>query len=218
MISKLNKFNILFIAIILFGFLIFSGCNFKQKNMNKEVKNFSEAKKIVMIIAFQGFQDIEYANTRAEIEKRGYDITVVSSSLGEATGKFGKRVAVDNLLNEVSVDEYDAVVFIGGPGAAEYIDNGTAHNLAKEAIKKNKVLAAICIAPDILAKAGVLKGKKATVWSSIIDRRPIKILEDNGAIYVDRPVVVDGKIITANGPSAAKEFGETITKLLSNNL
>ena len=143
------------------------------------------------------------------------DVDVASSSLGEAVGKFGKKVNVDKLISEVNLDDYDALVFIGGPGAVEYIENNQAHQLARQAIEKNKVLGAICIAPDILAKAGVLKGKKATVWSSIVDRQPIKVLEDNGAIYLNQPVVKDGNIITANGPSAAKEFGKTIGEELN---
>jgi protease I len=87
--------------------------------------------------------------------------------------------------------------------------------LAKETIEKDKILAAICISPVILANAGVLKGKKATVWSSPLDKNPIRILKNGGAIYKDALVVVDGKIVTANGPEAAKEFGEALVSLLT---
>jgi len=107
------------------------------------------------------------------------------------------------------------VVFVGGPGATEYVDDAQAHKVAQDAVAQDKVLAAICIAPEILAKAGVLKEKKATVWSSVADRGPIKVLEDGGAEYVDQNVVQDGKMITANGPAAAKDFGKTIVEVLS---
>jgi len=70
------------------------------------------------------------------------------------------------------------------------------------------------ISPVILAKAGALKGKKATVWSSPLDRSPIKILEAQGAEFVDEKVVWDGNIITGNGPDAAREFGKTIADAL----
>jgi protease I len=66
----------------------------------------------------------------------------------------------------------------------------------------------------ILAKAGVLKDKKATVWTSSLDRGPVKILKENGAEFVNEKVVRDGKIITANGPAAATEFGEKILENL----
>ncbi|PIR71487.1 MAG: hypothetical protein COU43_02395, partial [Candidatus Nealsonbacteria bacterium CG10_big_fil_rev_8_21_14_0_10_37_25] len=77
-----------------------------------------------------------------------------------------------------------------------------------------KVLASICISPVILAKAGVLKGKKATVWSSPMDKVPVRILEENEAIYQDKSVVADGKIVTANGPAAAEKFAKAIITAL----
>jgi len=71
------------------------------------------------------------------------------------------------------------------------------------------VLAAICLAPAILAKAGILKGKKATVWEGARNK-----VVAGGAAYREGPVVIDGKIITANGPSAAAQFGKSIKQLL----
>jgi len=69
----------------------------------------------------------------------------------------------------------------------------------------------------ILARAGVLENRKATVWTSALDRRPIQQLKDGEATYENKPVVVDGNIITANGPQSAKEFGKTILKLLKSS-
>jgi len=94
-------------------------------------------------------------------------------------------------------------------GATEYWNNEIAHNLARAALEKNKIVAAICIAPVTLAKAGLLKGKKATVWSSEANQ-----LKSLGAIYTGKPVERDGLIVTANGPQAAEEFGETILAAL----
>jgi len=87
--------------------------------------------------------------------------------------------------------------------------------VAQETVSQNRVLASICISPVILAKAGVLEGRKATVWSSVMDRSSVRILKDNGTIYQDEDVVVDGKIITGNGPAAAKEFGQAIVEALT---
>ena len=107
------------------------------------------------------------------------------------------------------------MVFIGGPGAPKYLDNEISYQIAKDAISQGKVLAAICISPTILAKAGVLSGKKATVWSSSLDKSAIKILEQNSVIYQKDSVVVDGKIITANGPAVAEQFGKKLVELLT---
>jgi len=212
--SKIKIFLFLFFLFLILFFLIGTLYNNKNKLIEKKMGGEKVTfKKVILIIAFRGFQDIEYSNTRAELEKMNIEVKVASSSLGEAIGKFGKRVKVDKLIDEVNLDNYEAVVFIGGPGAVDYIENKKAHQLAQQAVEKGKILGAICIAPEILAKAGVLKGKKATVWSSFIDRQPIEVLKKEGAIYIDKPVVVDGKIITANGPSAAKKFGKTIAEL-----
>lgn len=170
--------------------------------------------KIAMIIAYSGYQDIEYGEPKRMFEEKGFRVETVSSSLGEATGKFGGKTKVDLLLNDLNIDEYEAIVFVGGPGAYGYLDDEKAHKIAKEALEKNKVLAAICIAPAILAKAGVLKNKKATVWNSFTDRSAIRILEERGVFFENKNVVRDENVITANGPKAAKEFAQTILEAL----
>ena len=106
--------------------------------------------------------------------------------------------------------DYDAVVFVGGVGAQEYWADSTAHAIAKAAVDSGKVLGAICIAPVTLGNAGVLSGKRATVWSSERER-----LEAGGAVYTGADVEVDGRVVTASGPGAAKEFGKRIATLLS---
>ena len=167
-----------------------------------------------MLIAFKDFQDQEYFNTKEVLESGGAVITTLSASLGQAVGKYGGEVKIEKKLEELDVKDFDAVVFIGGSGAFNYIDNSKCHQIAREAAKQDKVLGAICIAPAILAKAGVLREKKATVWTSSLDRSAEKILKENGADYQDDDVVVDGKIVTANGPAAAKKFGQAIATLL----
>ncbi|MDD5086856.1 MAG: DJ-1/PfpI family protein, partial [Candidatus Nanoarchaeia archaeon] len=76
--------------------------------------------------------------------------------------------------------------------------------------ESGKITAAICIAPVILANAGVLDGKKATVFPSGKDDIMVR-----GADYTGEQVTQDGKVITANGPAAARSFGEAIVKELS---
>lgn len=171
--------------------------------------------KALLIIAYEDYHDEEYGKTRQELEKVGIEVEVASTNLGEAKGKLGGRVPVDLLLDQVEVLKYDAIIFIGGPGAVNYINDKKAHKIAKKAVESNKILAAICIAPAILTKAGVLLGKKATVWTSEEDKEAIKILENGGAKYTDEKVVIDGKIITASGPQAAEEFGRKIVENLN---
>jgi protease I len=172
-------------------------------------------KKIAIIIAFKDFRDEEYFVPRGILEEAGAEIKTASTEKGTAVGADGGQVPVDLLVKDLNPAEFDALVFIGGPGTLKYLDNQDSYKVAKETISQGKVLASICISPVILAKAGVLAGKKATVWSNPMDKSAIKILEDNGAIYQDTPVVVDGKIVTGAGPQAAEEFSEGIKKLLT---
>ena len=192
-----------------------------------------ENKKIAMIIAHRDFRDEEYFVPKEILEGAGAEVKTASNQMGRALGADGGEVEIDLLVKDLnpaefddlqrksshnsiqSISSFDAIVFIGGPGCLGNLDNENSYQVAKETVSQNKILASICISPIILAKAGVLKGKKATVWSSPMDRSPVKILEENGAIYQDELVVVDGKIITGNGPGAAKEFGEAIVEVLT---
>ncbi len=172
-----------------------------------------EEKKVLFVIASHNFRDEELLYPRSILEREGIKTFLASSKKNTVRGMLGTEVRVDFLIQEVEVKNFDAVIFIGGSGAREYWDNPYAHRLALQAVKEGKVLGAICIAPVTLAKAGVLKGKKATVWwSPGMDLR--ETLKKQGAIYTGRAVEVDGKIVTANGPQAAKKFGETILSLL----
>lgn len=159
-------------------------------------------KKAVMIIASENFRDEEYAKPKEILERAGIVVKTASSRHGEIIGKLGMKANAELVLSEINLDEFEAVVFVGGPGTVEYFEDSAALNLAREAYDKGKIVAAICIAPSILANAGILKNKNATAFPSEEEN-----LKAKGANYVNEPVVVDGNIITANGPEAAKEFG-----------
>lgn len=170
--------------------------------------------KIALIIAFRNFRDEEYFIPRDVFLKAGVKVATVSSQKGTAIGGSGGEAEVDIILDDLEISQFDAIVFVGGPGAYKYIENEKVLQIVKEAIIQNKVLAAICIAPAILAKAGALTGKKAAIWSSVMDKKPIQILKENGAEYLDKPVVQDGRVVTANGPAAALAFAQTVVRTL----
>ncbi len=197
----------LFIIIIVLNVITVAGC---LEEENKMSESYSlEGKKIVMIIASQNFRDEEYQQPKDILTKHGAQIIVASSSLKKAKGVLGLEIQPDKLLSDVKAEDYDAIIFVGGNGAREYYNSKSAHSLIKDAFKLNKIIGAICIAPVILAKAGVLSGKKATVFSSEITQ-----IRNLGTNYTGKAVQIDGNIITANGHDAGKEFGTAILEAL----
>jgi protease I len=188
--------------------LVLLSVSFASAQEGKKMSNLP-GKKVVMIIASQNFRDEEFAEPYNLLKSNGAAVTVASSKTSPAKGMLGKVVTPDILVKDVAVADYDCVIFVGGAGASEYFNDKTAQNIAKETVQAGKVLCAICIAPATLANAGVLKGKKATCFSSVAN-----MLVKGGATVEKRDVVQDGKIITANGPGAAKEFAKTIAATL----
>lgn len=164
--------------------------------------------KALVIIAKNGFQDHEYSGTVEEVKAAQFLITIASTEKGICTGKFGAEINANLSLEDVAVDSFDVIAFIGGPGARELMDNAQCHRIARESVASGKILGAICIAPTILAYAGVLKGKRATVWNE--DGESYQILESHGATFTGEEVTVDGTIITGNGPNAAHAFGRAL--------
>ncbi len=166
--------------------------------------------KIAFVIAFRGFKDEECFIPLEILEASGIKVEVASNKKGLAIGAEGGELAVDYATDELEMDNHQGLFFVGGPGALRHLDNEKSYRLARTAVEKDKLLGAICISPVILAKAGVLKDKKATVWHSSVNKKPVHILKENGAQFVDRNVVKDRNIITANGPAAAQDFGKKI--------
>jgi protease I len=171
-------------------------------------------KKVLMVVAPQDFRDEEFFTPKKVFEAAGVKVTVASEGVSEARGVLGGTVRVDAELSSVSAKDFDAVVFIGGPGSEVYFDDEAALSLARESYSQGKVTAAICIAPTIFANAGVLEGRKATVWSSPASREYVNALKDGGAKYTGESVVADGNIVTADGPASAQKFAEKVLEKL----
>jgi len=166
-------------------------------------------KKVLLIIAPTDFNDTEYGTTRSVLEQAGATVSVASTTT-ETARSDETQVTPDLAITDVNVGNYDAVVFIGGMGVeTAYFDNITAQQIASNAYNQGKVVGAICIAPVVLAKAGILNGKHATVYNDYAAQ-----LTAGGAIYTDQPVVTEGKIITANGPDASTAFANAIVSAL----
>jgi protease I len=207
--------NTAILAVLFLGCLVSGAFSQEHPILSEESVSRSpregevKMKKAVMIVAQENFRDEELLQPKEILERNGIEVKIASTTLKEIKGMLGARLRPDILLSDIDHRKFDAVIFIGGTGASQYWDDPLAHELARLALDNNKVVAAICIAPVTLARAGLLKGKRATVWNS-----EAKQLQALGANYTARPVEKDANIITAAGPFAAKEFAEEISRAL----
>lgn len=167
--------------------------------------------KVLMIIAQEGYKEEELEIPKGILKDAGHDVKVASLSRMKATGAKGAVVQPDMAVGEVNADFFDCIVIVGGPGSPALAESDEVINLIIEARKKDKRLAAICLGPMTLAKAGALTGKKATVFGN---QDAIRLLRDCGAEYREEPVVVDGNVVTADCPASAEAFGKKLVEVL----
>jgi protease I len=213
MVRELHK---RYISIILLAIILFiTGCSAKISEQNIQGENM---KKIAMIISPRGYQDTEFGIPYAYFKDHGATVDVYSTKKGLANGSVGGTFNVEHTLSELNVSNYNAIVFVGGPGTPLIRSDNYSVKIAKDAVASGKILAAICWSPTILAKAGVLKGKNATVWygpDSELEMLTSEYLEEQGARYTGQSVTTDGNIITADGPQSASKYAEAIWKKLT---
>jgi SagB-type dehydrogenase family enzyme len=172
-------------------------------------KTSGEKKRAVLIVPSANFRDEELFETQRVLNEAGIETVIASSKVGPVQGVLGGLAASETTLDKVRVDDFDAVVFVGGPGAAEYYANPAALGIAREAATKRKAIAAISTAPTILAAAGVLRGVRAT---GLITHR--ETMQRGQAIYTGASVERDGMIITGSDPSVAVPFAQAIARAI----
>ena len=169
-------------------------------------------KRVLFVLAPNDFRDEEFFEPKNVLESKGIIVEVANSTGNTSRGTLGGRAEPNTTLDKVIVNDYDSIVFAGGPGCTVYFENKRAINIAKEAYFKGKIVCSICLATGILANAGLLKDKKATGFSSTKD-----MIESNGGTFTGKGVEISGRIITAAGPKNATEFGNAILKALGKN-
>ena len=167
------------------------------------------AKRAVFVIAQDNFQDKELLDSKKVLTERGIEVKVAAKTRDKAVGKLGTKLEPDLAIAEIETKDFDAIVFIGGLGAADYFTDDQVLQLVRDFKEVDKILGAICMAPSILANAGVLIGKTVTSFPSEEEN-----LRDKGADYTGMQVETDGKIVTGKDPTAAIEFGEKLAYLL----
>lgn len=170
----------------------------------------TQAKRVLVPLA-EGFEEIEFAAIVDVLRRGGVEVVVAGlAGRGPVRGAHGIEMSADADLAAVKPAGFDMVVLPGGTGGTERLAaDARVLNAVKELHAAGKSVAAICAAPTVLARAGVLSGVRVTSYPSVRGK-----LGD--AVVVDEPEVVEsGTIVTSQGPGTAVEFALALVKRLA---
>ena len=170
------------------------------------------AGKRIAILVEDEFEDRELTGPRDALAAAGATVTIVGPTAGaEYHGKRGTAtVKADLGAGAARAKDFDAVVIPGGHAPDRMRMRHAMVDLARDAMDAGKPVAAICHGPQVLISANVLRGRTLTCWPSIsID------VKNAGGLYVDKPVVEDGNLITSRKPDDVPMFSDAIIRALS---
>lgn len=161
----------------------------------------------VMVAFADGFEEIEALTVVDVLRRVGIAVDMVGVVGSVITGAHGVRMMADKKLRDIKAEEYDGIVLPGGsPGYINLGRSSALLEIVKKMNAKGKLVAAICAAPSVLAKAGILENKKATIYPGMEKEIPYPRGDK---------VVVDGNVITSQGPGTALEFALRIVEALA---
>lgn len=172
-------------------------------------------KRAIVFLA-EGFEEVEAVTPIDFLRRAGIEVITVAVGKDGKNGKeravvgsHGVPVVADSTAGDIAGLSYDAVVLPGGmPGSKNLAASGEVDAVVREAAAKGKLIAAICAAPAVvLAPTGVLAGKKFTCFPGMEH-------EVSGAVWQEKPVVVDGNLITSRGAGTAALFALAVIEYL----
>ncbi|WP_099469251.1 DJ-1/PfpI family protein [Konateibacter massiliensis] len=177
----------------------------------------------VLLLCLSGFETMEFSvfvdvmgwardemNCDINVTTCGFEKTVKST--------FGISIVMDTTINEICVDDYDALAIPGGFQEYGFRDEAFHESTCKLIIKfneQNKPIASVCVAAFALAKSGILKGKRATTYHLMDGLRQRELARYEGITVINQPVVVDGNIITSSCPETAIKVALKLLKMLT---
>lgn len=164
-----------------------------------------------LVFLATGFEEIETVTVIDILRRAGVDVTVAGLTADVTEGKHGMKVIPDTSIDDVTVEEFDAVIAPGGnPGYKNLRKDPRVIAMVKKAFDSNKIVAAICAGPAVLSDAGVLEGKACTIYPGMDDE-----LKAGGGKPNHDIVVVDGNVITSRGPATAIPFALKLAEKLA---
>ena len=165
-----------------------------------------------IIFLASGFEEIEAVTIIDILRRSNIKVVVAGLISNEVEGAHAIKIIPDLNIDEVILENYDAVILPGGsPGYKNLKKNKKVMEIIKEAFTKNKLIAAICAAPAVLSEAGILKGKKCTIYPGMENE-----LIKGGGIPQKDWIVEDENIITSQGPATALPFAIRLVEKLTN--
>lgn len=164
---------------------------------------------MTILLLAEGFEELEALTPVDVLRRNGVEIKTVSiTNQKQITGAHGITVTADTLAQELSLADVDALILPGGMPGTVNLDESSFTDRAITAVTAcGGVIGAICAAPSILGKRGLLDGKRAVCFPGFEDKL-------SGATVVDAPVVQDGNTVTARDYRASIEFADTLTALI----
>lgn len=160
-------------------------------------------KKILLILA-DGFEEVEALGSADFLKRCGFDVVLAGLKGANVTGAHGIRVIADALLSEVKVHDFAALILPGGmPGSVNLYNSDLVLETVKGFYQSGRIVAAICAAPMVLGRAGLLCNRKFTIYPGVEDGL-------NGAVPTNNAVESDGRIITGRGPGLTFKFAERV--------
>ena len=162
-----------------------------------------------LFISADNFEDSELLVPYYRLKEAGMDVVMASAKSGTIKGKHGYEVPVDKQLSEVNPADYGILVLPGGKAPETVRKEAKAQEIARSFFEQNKPVAAICHGPQTLISAGLLRGRKATCYKTVVDE-----IKEAGAKYEDKEVVVDGNLVTSREPGDLPSFMREVMKKL----
>lgn len=164
----------------------------------------------VLIPLARGFEELEAVTVIDLLRRAEIEVVTAGIESGPVTGSRGTVILPDSTLDAEQERDFDMVVLPGGmPGSAHLDADPRVHRILRRQQETGRFLAAICAAPRVLARSGLLDGLAATAYPGALDRTVYP-----GVRWLEDAVVVDGQVITSRGPGTAMDFALCLVEIL----
>jgi protease I len=167
-------------------------------------------KKKIAILATDGFEDAELLYPKIRLIEAEHETELISLHRRDIIGKHGYPLRPDKLITEVNPNDYDGVIIPGGTKNPDYLRREKqVLDFVSTLNEQRKLIGAICHAGWVLISAKVIKGRHATSYFAIKDD-----MINAGAIFEDKPVVIDENLVTSRTPDDLPDFMKAVLKYL----